>query len=90
LVTTIGEDVRINCSASGHPQPEISLKVPAAIVDEGRVTVDGSSFIIKNISQGDIGLHYCFAESEAGKINTTFTLNVIGKYFCCFNLNCFG
>ena len=47
-------------------------------VHERRLGFNGNTFIIKNVSNKDVGLYRCVAKSEAGVINTTFTLNVIG------------
>ncbi|CAB3981447.1 leucine-rich repeats and immunoglobulin-like domains 1 [Paramuricea clavata] len=83
LVTNIGDDVRFNCSASGHPVPQISFRKVndprQQAVEERRIGLDGTTFIIRNVSRTDVGLYRCVAKSEAGVINTTFTLNVIGK-----------
>ena len=83
LVTSIGDDVHFNCSASGHPKPVISFRKEnvvdqPAFVNERRLGLNGNTFIIKNVSNKDVGLYRCSAKSEAGAINTTFTLNVIG------------
>ena len=82
LETNVGSNVYLNCSASGDPPPKISITIPNhfRVVQQRRIGLEGNTFLIKNISRSDAGLCRCFAKSIAGSINTTFMLNVRGKY----------
>ena len=87
-MANISDDLHFNCSASGHPQPTIlfrKVKGPNLLaVHERRIGLSGQTFIIRNVSHSDVGLYRCFAKSDAGVINTTFSLNVIGMYVWAF------
>lgn len=87
LVTNLGDDIHFNCSASGDPEPKIYFRKVKVPHFRWQYDLNGFTFIIRNVSHSDVGLYRCFASSEAGVINTTFTLNVIGITFVCFTLS---
>ena len=81
FATRLGATIRFNCSASGDPEPSISLrKDKDSSSFKHRLDLNGDTFVMTNVTVRDVGLYICSATSKAGSINTTFQINIIGKF----------
>ncbi|XP_076984267.1 hemicentin-2 [Tamandua tetradactyla] len=71
-----GVEVRISCSASGHPTPRISWsREGRALQEDSRILVDArGTLIILGVAPEDVGNYSCQAANEVGTDEETVTL----------------
>ncbi|EMP34679.1 Hemicentin-2 [Chelonia mydas] len=81
---TRGGEVRLNCTALGHPVPRISWKRwDRALEKDGRFLIDAQgTLIIKEAVPEDAGNYSCFAASRIGWDEQTVILQYTGEYIC--------
>ena len=80
-----GKTFELHCQAQGHPEPVLSWQkdggtsFPAA--DDRRMDFlpDSKVYVIRNAQPGDTGKYTCSAENEAGFVNATAFVTVLGK-----------
>ncbi|XP_019468810.1 peroxidasin homolog isoform X2 [Meleagris gallopavo] len=70
----VGESVTLECSATGHPQPQITWtkgdRTP--LPSDPRITITPSGGLyIQNVKQEDSGEYTCFATNSVGNIHAT-------------------
>ena len=63
VVAILGETLRLNCSATGDPQPVISWKRQEAQLPAGRNQQVNGTLIMKHITMNDTGNYICVATS---------------------------
>jgi len=81
-----GKTFELHCQAQGHPEPVLSWQkdggtsFPAA--DDRRMDFLPASkvYVIRNAQPGDAGKYTCSAKNEAGFVNATAFVTVLGKY----------
>jgi len=69
VVAYFGETLRLNCSATGDPQPVISWKKQGGQLPVGRSQQINGELVMRDIAAGDEGIYICVATS-AGVFNT--------------------
>lgn len=80
-----GKTARLECAASGLPQPEIAWQkdggndFPAARERRMHVMPTDDVFFIINTKASDMGVYSCIAQNLAGSIIANASLNVLGK-----------
>ena len=80
-----GKTFKLHCQAQGHPEPVLSWQkdggtsFPAA--NDRRMDFIPSSkvYVIRNAQPGDTGKYTCSAKNEAGFVNATAFVTVLGK-----------
>lgn len=84
-----GQSAKLQCSATGQPQPVISWKkdggddFPAARERRMHVIPNDDQFFIVSTSNIDEGVYTCMARNEAGVIATNATVTILGKCYIC-------
>ncbi|XP_044183735.1 receptor-type tyrosine-protein phosphatase F-like isoform X1 [Acropora millepora] len=63
IVSMFNSTVRLNCSATGHPQPIISWRKPGGQLPVGRSQQINGALVIRNFQQSDAGNYICTATS---------------------------
>ena len=78
-----GSNVKLKCSATGTPQPDISWQkdsgsdFPAARERRMHVDPDTDTYVIMNVKAEDMGVYTCTATNLAGSITTNISINVL-------------
>lgn len=85
ITVRAGTTARLDCSASGEPQPEIAWQkdggndFPAARERRMQVMPADDVFFIMNAKPSDMGVYSCTAKNAAGKIVANATLSIEEK-----------
>lgn len=86
ITVNIGSTAKLECSAQGLPNPQISWQkdggndFPAARERRmHKMPTDDMLFIV-NVKLTDSGVYSCIAKSVAGSITANATISVIGKF----------
>ncbi len=91
LTVQSGETAAFSCSAAGDPDPEVSwhrqdpeddLLGPSPVqLVQPRASVDARSgrLRVESASPSDEGVYVCRAENEAGKVEASASLSVLGE-----------
>ena len=75
----MGNQISINCNASGVPSPNITISKKTAESNSGLGVVSNKySFTITAARSIDEGIYVCMAENEAGISKVEITLTVLG------------
>ena len=72
-----GENVRINCSTTGIPIPNVTWTRSG---NEAKKFPPSSPLKLKNISREEDGLYWCVAENGLGKVTASVRIIVQCKY----------
>lgn len=77
----VGESVTLECSATGHPPPQVTWtkgdRTP--LPEDPRVSITPSGGLyIQNVLQADSGEYTCFASNSAGSIHAAALIIVQG------------
>ena len=82
--------VRLNCSATGDPQPIISWRKQGGQLPVGRSRQINGALVITNLQQSDAGNYICTATSISvfGDIETVSTLEIEKSEIIFENYNC--
>lgn len=79
----VGESVTLECSATGHPLPQITWtrgdRTPLPIDPRVNITPSGGLYI-QNVAQSDSGEYTCFASNSVDSIHATAFIIVQGEY----------
>ena len=75
-----GDDLSLNCSASGEPAPAISWKRPAGTWSDERMKVQRGSLQISILEEADSGIYICEAKVPYYTIEARSHLLVASKY----------
>ena len=78
LLKPIGEDLFLNCSATGNPTPTISWKRSKGDLEEERMKVNRGTLKISTLSEADSGFYICEAKVPNYTIQTRTELTVKG------------
>lgn len=74
----VGEDVILNCTASGSPDPLYSWSFPDSCLSCPNTSNDSVlTFTTEDVS--DSGQYTCVAENEYGNLSVTFNVTVVSK-----------
>uniref|UniRef100_A0A8C0SF88 Ig-like domain-containing protein n=1 Tax=Canis lupus familiaris TaxID=9615 RepID=A0A8C0SF88_CANLF len=82
LAIRTGTTARLECAATGHPNPQIAWQkdggtdFPAARERRMHVMPDDDVFFITNVKIEDMGLYSCTAQNSAGTVSANATLTV--------------
>ncbi|CAD7666616.1 unnamed protein product [Nyctereutes procyonoides] len=82
LAIRTGTTARLECAATGHPNPQIAWQkdggtdFPAARERRMHVMPDDDVFFITNVKIEDMGLYSCTAQNSAGTVSVNATLKV--------------
>lgn len=78
----VGESVTLECSAAGHPLPQITWtrgdQTPVPADPRISITPSGGLYI-QNVAQEDSGEYTCFAANSVGSIHATAFIIVQGE-----------
>lgn len=81
-----GETIRLPCAAQGEPKPTISWRkdegnTKFAAAEERRIIHHESEdlFLITDSKAKDTGYYTCSARNDAGSINATVFVTVLGE-----------
>ncbi|OBS83629.1 hypothetical protein A6R68_22381, partial [Neotoma lepida] len=70
----VGESVTLECSATGHPLPQITWtrgdRTPLPVDPRVNITPSGGLYI-QNVHQSDSGEYTCFASNSVDSIHAT-------------------
>lgn len=78
-----GTMARLECAATGHPNPQIAWQkdggtdFPAARERRMHVMPDDDVFFITDVKIDDMGVYSCTAQNSAGSISANATLTVL-------------
>jgi hypothetical protein len=79
----VGESVTLECSATGHPLPQITWtrgdRTPLPIDPRVNITPSGGLYI-QNVAQSDSGEYTCFASNSVDSIHATAFIIVQGEH----------
>ena len=73
IVSMLNSTVRLNCSATGDPQPIISWRKQGGQLPVGRSQQINGALVITNLQQSDAGSYICTAASASVFIRETVT-----------------
>ena len=80
-----GKTFELHCRAQGHPDPTLSWQkdggtsFPAANDRRMDFQPESKVYVIKNAQYEDTGKYTCSATNEAGSVNATAFVTVLGK-----------
>ena len=80
IMSMLSSTVRLNCSATGDPQPIISWRKQGGQLPVGRGRQIDSALVITNLQQSDGGNYICTATSAGVfKVEAVTTLQIQGR-----------
>ena len=90
IVSTLSSTVRLNCSATGDPQPVISWRKQGGQLPVGRSRQINGALVITNLQQSDAGNYICTATSISvfRDVETVSTLEIQKGEIIFENYNC--
>ena len=80
IIKLLGDDLSLNCSASGQPVPTVSWKRSTGTWNDERMKVQRGSLQISRLNETDSGIYICEAKVPFYTIETRSHLLVAGKY----------
>ena len=66
----LGQSVKLNCSADGHPVPSITWSRCKGHIPEGRAQVESGQLKINSLTAEDSDTYTCRAQSELVHVET--------------------
>ena len=80
ILARVGTNLRLNCSASGNPQPVVTWKKKGAQLPVGRSQQIEGALIIRNLKLSDTGNYLCSAASaQVFDVETGTYVDVVNK-----------
>ena len=67
IVAEVGENVRLQCKATGLPKPTITWRRAFGSLPRGKTAVDDGKLTIRNIAKADSGDYACSAKNFLGQ-----------------------
>lgn len=87
----VGESVTLECSATGHPLPQVTWtrgdRTPLPTDPRVNITPSGGLYI-QNVAQSDSGEYTCFASNSVDSIHATAFIIVQGEHPCVSSDSC--
>ena len=80
VVVYAGDNLTLNCNATGDPKPIISWEMEGASLPAGRSQQIGGALVIREMNMEDTGKYVCVATALKNVKNMTHT-EVKGKYY---------
>ena len=78
MSAVVGQDVLIECQASGDPHPDIVWTKDEGDIDIGKVRiVHGKGLRIENVRPSDEGTYICTAKNVVGSVTSSAVLKVL-------------
>ena len=71
----LGDSLRLNCSATGDPQPVITWKRQGSPLPAGRSQQINGALVLRNVKEEDAGNYICVATSAG--VSTTETSTIV-------------
>lgn len=81
-----GDDLSLNCSASGEPTPAISWKLSKGAWNDERMKVQRGTLQISRLDEADSGIYICEAKVPYYTIGARSHLIVASKYLGLFQV----
>ena len=82
----IGDNIMLNCSASGDPPPQITWEktdqrtgVRMVLSGSDIVSLSNGDLPLVNVQQDDSGLYHCIADNQVDRVEATAMVKVQGK-----------
>ena len=74
-----GRSVELVCSGTGAPPPEFSWSVDGRSFSaaDNHITMSGGTLTISDANKTDSGVYYCSAQSSAGTVATSVSVQVL-------------
>ena len=79
IVAEVGENVRLQCKATGLPKPTITWRRAIGSLPKGKTAVADGNLIIRNIAKTDKGDYVCSAKNLLGQDFVVAQLIVINR-----------
>ena len=86
VIKSLGDDLSLNCSASGEPAPTVSWKRFTGAWNDGRMKVQRGTLQISRLDETDSGIYICEAKVPYYTIEARSHLLVGGKYLRLFEV----
>ena len=81
VTVEVGQDFRLQCRAQGHPEPQIKWQGLERMGIDRRIGLVQADkvIVIQNATASDSGKYTCIASNEAGSVNASAFVTVLGK-----------
>ena len=86
VIKLLGDDLSLNCSASGEPAPVVSWKRSTGAWNDERMKVQRGSLQISRFDETDSGIYICEAKVPYYTIEARSHLSVAGRYLGLFQV----
>ena len=70
-----GQNIKLQCLATGYPSPIITWSRIDGALESGKVNANGS-LVLENVKKGDSGQYMCTAKNALGKKTYSFSVDM--------------
>ncbi|XP_071793205.1 fibroblast growth factor receptor-like 1 [Asterias amurensis] len=79
LVRPLNSSVRLKCAATGYPKPQILWMKNSIMLTDAELGEEGAGWTLKliNLRPADTGEYTCVVHNRNGRINATYTVEVV-------------
>ncbi|KAF0032848.1 hypothetical protein F2P81_015138 [Scophthalmus maximus] len=78
---TPGENVTMDCSADGNPEPEVLWSYNGAVNVRETAGRRQRSIIVTGATSTNAGVYVCVATNKVGRVSRSVTLTMTGRYY---------